>query len=82
MRRQGSVFDVEQQGEEALEAAGTIINYGFSEHQMRSIFEAAGAGADFQFTAELEEFVIETDTADVKTALVRRQPFIARGTKA
>ncbi|KAK4125120.1 S-adenosyl-L-methionine-dependent methyltransferase [Parathielavia appendiculata] len=59
-------------------AAHTITHHGFSKDHIRRIFEEAGVGRDFA----LEEMAVVFHIEKENGAVVRRNLFIARGTKA
>jgi len=54
-----------------------VTHHGFSEEQIRSIFEDAGVGKDFAIEKMAVVFNISKDTGEF-----RRNIFMARGTKA
>lgn len=59
-------------------ASHTITHHGFSEEHIKKIFEDAGAGTDFA----LETIGVAFNKAtEQRPEEVRRQVFIARGTK-
>lgn len=59
-------------------AAATITHHGFSEEQIRRIYEGAGVGKDFA----LERIADVHFPAPENKPAMRRTVFIARGTKA
>lgn len=59
-------------------AAHTVTHHGFSEAQIRKIFDDAGAGKDFA----LEDVAVVFNRGKDGQQDVKRQVFIARGTKA
>lgn len=58
-------------------ASSTVTHHGFSEEQIRGIFENAGVGKDFALEKMAVVFNISKDSGEV-----RRNLFMARGTKA
>ncbi|KAG7291526.1 hypothetical protein NEMBOFW57_001545 [Staphylotrichum longicolle] len=58
-------------------ASSTVTHHGFSEEQIRGIFEQAGVGKDFALEKMAVVFNISKDSGEV-----RRNLFMARGTKA
>jgi hypothetical protein len=63
-----------QQHSPSHSASATVTHHGFSEEQIRGIFEQAGVGKDF----DLEE----VGTVSFHISDQKRRVFIARGTKA
>lgn len=60
-------------------ASHTVLHHGFSEEQMKTIFEEAGAGTGFTFQ-EMGSGVVFTHGADQESR--KRRVFLARGEKA
>lgn len=58
-------------------ATNTITHHGFSEQQIRGIFEGAGVGKDFALEEMAVVFHFSKESGEVK-----RKLFMARGTKA
>lgn len=59
-------------------AASSIAHHGFSEEQIRRIYEEAGVGKDFAIEEVADVFNLVTENKPE----MRRTVFIARGTKA
>lgn len=63
-------------------AKHTVAHHGFSEKEMRDIFEKAGAGGQFALS-DIGDMTLTRVVGEDKTVKeMKRRLFIARGTKA
>lgn len=62
-------------------AKHTVTHHGFSEKEMRDIFEKAGAGGDFAMSDIGDMTLTKVVGEDGTVKEMKRRLFIARGTK-